>query len=85
MNFRKDRMFRTVFFGLGTAALLWVCGCNAGMEPEGPSPDQIKAKMAAMPIDQQIALIKNSPMPKAEKAQKIAELQAKGTSTAPAK
>ena len=52
-------------------------GCNVGMMAEGPSPSEIKAKVAAMPPDQQIAFYKNSPMPAADKAKKIAEIEQK--------
>jgi hypothetical protein len=52
-------------------------GCNSGMQPEGPSVAEIKNKEAALPPDQQITMIQNSPMPKAQKDQKIAELKKK--------
>lgn len=52
-----------------------LAGCNAGMAPAGPDQNEIKARMAKLPVDQQIALIKSSPMSQAEKDAKIAELQ----------
>jgi hypothetical protein len=53
------------------------CGCSVGMEPQGPSPSEIQAKIAAMPPEQQISLIQNSPMPKAVKDQRIQEIRTK--------
>jgi hypothetical protein len=47
------------------------------MEPEGPTPDQIRAKIDSMPPDQQIEMIQNSPMTKDEKAQRIKGIQDK--------
>jgi len=62
---------------VGVLAVGVLSGCSTGMQPEGPSADDLKKKEAAMPPDQQIAMIQNSPMPKAQKDQKIAELKAK--------
>ena len=62
---------------VAAAAALVVTGCSVGMQPEGSSVDQIKAKEAAMPPEQQISMIQNSPMPADQKAAKIAELKTK--------
>lgn len=62
---------------IGIIACLAIAGCNIGMQPEGPSLDQVKAKEASLPPDQQIALLKTAPMPSAEKEAKIAEIKAK--------
>ncbi len=63
-------------FAFVSSALV-LTGCSVGNQPESPSVDDIKKTIAAKPIDEQIALIEHSPMPAAQKAQKIAELKAK--------
>jgi hypothetical protein len=55
---------------------LALSGCNFGMQPEGPSPDQIRANMSKMPPDEQIKLIQHSPMPKEQQQQEIAKIRA---------
>ena len=67
---------RTVAF-IGAVWVVTTCGCSMGMQPEGPNAEQVKAKEASLPPDQQIAMIKYSPMPAAQKAEKIAEVKAK--------
>ena len=57
------------------AAIL--AGCNAGMEPAGPTPDQIRAKIDAMPPQKQIDLIEHSPMNKVDKENRIAQIRQK--------
>jgi hypothetical protein len=64
-----------VVAGILAAGIL--AGCSMGMQPTGSTVDQIKAKEAAMPPDQQISMIEHSPIPPAEKAKKIAEIKAK--------
>ena len=73
----KGMKLSFMFALVGLAATGILSGCNVGMMPEGPSPSEVKAKIAAMPPDQQIAFYKNSPMPPAEKAAKIAEIEQK--------
>lgn len=72
---------------LGLSFALAAVGCNVGMAPQGPDQAEIKARMAKLPIDEQIKLIRSSPMSEADKEKKIAELQGgKGdttTATAP--
>ena len=62
---------------VGAIFVLALSGCNVGMQPEGPNPDEVKAKEASLPPEQQIAMIKNAPMPADQKAAKIAEVKAK--------
>jgi hypothetical protein len=62
---------------LSVAATLCIAGCNVGMQPSGPSPDEVRAKIATMPPEKQIEMVQNSPMPPAAKAAKIAELESK--------
>lgn len=64
---------------IGTGALLALalCGCNVGMAPEGPSPDQFKRQIGEMPPDKQIQFIQNSPMSASQKQQQIAAIQQK--------
>jgi hypothetical protein len=64
-----------VFVGLSGVGVL--SGCNVGMQPEGPDVAQVKAREASLPPDQQIAMIKDAPMPAAQKAAKIAEIKSK--------
>ncbi len=70
----KIKPINALVFGVVGFALV---GCSIGMQPEGPTSDQIKAKMAAMPPEKQIELIQNSPMKPDEKATKIAEIKQK--------
>jgi hypothetical protein len=60
-----------------TIALSMLVGCNVGMSPSGPSEDQIRKEIAAMPPEKQIKLIRGSPMSPKEKEQKIAEIEQK--------
>ena len=62
---------------IAAVAVFGLCGCGVGMQPEGSSVDQIKAKEAGMPPDQQISQWEHSPAPPQVKAQKIAEIKAK--------
>lgn len=59
------------------AAMIALTGCNVGMAPAGPDPDQIRQEIAAMPPQKQIHLIQGSPMPTKQKQQKIAEIEQK--------
>jgi hypothetical protein len=77
-------MSKTHYFAIAVAAGLTLAGCNAGMEPEGPTPDQIRAKLATLPPNEQIAMLQHSPMPKAEQEQKIEEIRTKYGLPAPA-
>jgi hypothetical protein len=54
-----------------------LCGCNIGMQPTGASVEEINAIRAKWPPEQQIAGIRQSPMPAAEKKRRIAEIRAK--------
>ena len=65
-------------------ACLALAGCNAGMEPTGPTPDQIRAKIDAMPPEKQIDLIEHSPMSRPEKDKRLAEIRQKFNLPAPA-
>lgn len=66
------------------AAALALGGCNAGMEPAGPTPEEIQAKIATLPPDQQISMIQHSPMPKADQEKRIQEIRDKYNLPAPA-
>jgi len=61
----------------GVLAVLVLSGCSVGMMPEGSSPSEVRAKVAAMPPEKQIEFIQSSPMKPAEKAAKIAEIKTK--------
>jgi len=54
-----------------------LCGCNVGMQPEGPTVADIKKQEQAMPPQQQIDMIKHSPASPQEKAKMIADVEAR--------
>ena len=63
--------------GVAVAALFVVSGCNAGMSPAG-SDEAAQKEFEAKTPEQQIEMINHSPLPKAEKDKRIAEIKAKG-------
>jgi len=52
-------------------------GCNLGMQPTGPSVQEINAIRAKWPPEKQIEGINQSPMPGPEKKRRISEIRAK--------
>jgi len=60
-------------FGCGSV----ICGCNVGMQPTGPSVEEINAIRSKWPPEKQIEGIQFSPMPPAEKKRRIAEIRKK--------
>jgi hypothetical protein len=69
---------KTKQFILGIFILGLLGGCsNIGNAPEGQSEEEAKAALQKMSPQEQINMIKASPMPPAEKEKKIRELEAK--------
>jgi hypothetical protein len=66
-----------ISFLIGFICLGAVEGCNAGMEPQGPSAEEAQQQIAQLPPDQQIDLLRHSPLPKAEQDRRVAAIQAK--------
>jgi hypothetical protein len=64
------------FWMAGLFALVCV-GCNVGNAPEPMSEDQLKSAVEKLPPKDQIAYINSSPMPPAEKARRIKEIEDK--------
>ena len=62
-----------LFLAVGLA----ITGCNVGMAPKGPDEAEVKAKEAALPPQQQIAMLRSSPMPGPEKQKRIADIEQK--------
>ena len=59
------------------AVALVTSGCSLGMAPKGPDEAEVKKLEAAMPPQQQIQMIRNSPMPGPEKQKRIADIEQK--------
>ena len=54
-----------------------LAGCDSiGNAPTGPDQAQVKRNFDALPVDQKIQFLENSPIPKAQKEKQIAELKA---------
>ncbi len=58
-------------------------GCNAGMAPEPMNPDQLKSAVDKATPEQQVKWVQSSPMPAAEKAKRIKEIEDKTGYKAP--
>lgn len=52
-------------------------GCNVGMAPQGPSETEVRERAAKLPPQDQIDLIRSSPMPKAQQDKEVAEIEKK--------
>jgi hypothetical protein len=59
-------------------------GCNVGNAPEPMSESQLKDAVSNLPPKDAVNYINASPMPAAEKARRIAEIEAKTGYKAPA-
>lgn len=73
----KNMKFNIMVALVGLMGAGVLSGCNSGMMAEGPNPTEVKAKIAAMSPEKQIAFYQGSPMPPAQKAAKIAEIEKK--------
>ena len=61
----------------GAAIALGLGGCNVGMGPEGPSPQEFQKQVDSLSPQKQIEHIQGSPMAPAMKAQKIQAIEQK--------
>ena len=58
------------------AGVLGLAGCSIGDAPQGLSPAETRAAVAALPPLKQIEYINRSPLPQKEKEKRIAEIKA---------
>ena len=54
-----------------------LAGCNVGMEAQGPSAKEAQEQISKLPPEQQIDLLRHSPLPRAEQDRRVADIRAK--------
>ncbi len=70
-------MQKTIISLMICVIAMMLVGCGIGDAPAPMEPNEVQSAVSKLPDDQQIAYIKNSPMPQAEKDRRIAEIKAK--------